>query len=114
MLGCLPALCVSGPACHPSRSSHLPHYALTSLTLTLPPLQPHDQGTDIVVQASKVFTRSEGDLSTLEYRVRFYVKDSIGRDVQISPWHDIPLANDDGVCHAMPCQIEEKIGQAFD
>jgi hypothetical protein len=60
----------------------------------------------MVVQASKVFTRSEGDLSTLEYRVRFYVKDSIGRDVQISPWHDIPLANDDGVCHTMPCQSE--------
>ena len=32
---------------------------------------------------------------SLEYRVRFYVPDSGGLAMPMSPWHDIPLRNPD-------------------
>lgn len=45
----------------------------------------------------KVFTKTLGAPGTLEHRVNFFFKDTeTGEDVQLSPWHDVPLWNADG------------------
>lgn len=45
----------------------------------------------------KVFSKTLGAPGTLEYRVNFFFKDTeTGEDVQLSPWHDVPLWNADG------------------
>ncbi len=54
------------------------------------------QGAGIRVDPTKVYTETVGDLSTLEFRMQFFVSDTTGRALAISPWHDIPLFNDDG------------------
>ena len=54
------------------------------------------QGAGILVDPTKVYTETIGDLSTLEFRMQFFVNDTTGRALAISPWHDIPLFNDDG------------------
>jgi len=43
----------------------------------------------------RVKTEEVGDSNTLEYRLRFFYEEA-GERMEISPWHDIPLMNDDG------------------
>lgn len=44
----------------------------------------------------RIYTESTGLFPSLEYRVRFYFDDDVGKKVQISPWHDVPFKNPDG------------------
>jgi inorganic pyrophosphatase len=43
----------------------------------------------------RVTTEATGDVNTLEYRLRFFYTEG-GEKVEISPWHDVPLMNEDG------------------
>lgn len=46
----------------------------------------------------------EGRFPSLEYRVRFFATDEHGIKTQISPWHSVPLRNDDGTFNFI-CEI---------
>ncbi len=45
----------------------------------------------------RIYTQADGVCPSLEYRVRFFYDDDSGKKVQISPWHDVPFRNPDGM-----------------
>lgn len=49
-----------------------------------------------IEDVSRIFTRAVGEFPSMEHRVQFFYRREDNIPVQISPWHDIPLKNDDG------------------
>lgn len=47
-------------------------------------------------EVARISCEATGVYPSLEYRVHFYHTDSHGVKTQVSPWHSIPLKNDDG------------------
>lgn len=46
---------------------------------------------------SQIITQSKGNFPSLEWRMFFYHRETVGSEPQmLSPWHDIPLHNEDG------------------
>lgn len=56
------------------------------------------------VSIARITVQPRGTPGTLDYRVFFMREDATGKQLPISPWHDVPLHNEDGTLNFI-CEI---------